>query len=195
MPAGARRRRGGRRAVRDGPPVVLTGGRAHRRARCIATDAGRRVDVPVQQPRRVARAAAHGRRVRAHPRARARQHALARVRVLARRVRIPREDAAGADRVARVRARVSLRGPAAVRPPHLAARSSAGSRCSCRRVGGSRSCSSRRRRAVRTSAARRPTASGTSCSVTTVSAGSPGTRPAASAAPAAGTARSGARPG
>ena len=71
--AGARRRRRGRRALRDGAPLVLAGRRAARGPGARG-DAGRGADVPVQQPRRAARAVAHRRGVRADPGARARQH-------------------------------------------------------------------------------------------------------------------------
>ena len=69
-------RRHRRRAVRHRAPLVLGRRRAARR-RGAGAHAGRRADVPVQQPRRAARAAADGRRLRRAAGARDGQHAVA----------------------------------------------------------------------------------------------------------------------
>ena len=71
VPAGADGRRRGRRALRDGAALVRPGRRPARR-RGAGADAGRRADVPVQQPRRAARAAAGRGGVRHGPGARGR---------------------------------------------------------------------------------------------------------------------------
>ena len=68
---GARGRRDGRRPVPRGQTAVRTGRRGHR-GRRVRADAGRRADVPLQQPRRGADAAARCGGVGARPRPRER---------------------------------------------------------------------------------------------------------------------------
>ena len=112
-------------AVRDRAPLVLAG-RGLGRGRGARVESGRGADVPVQQSRRAARAAARRRRVRDDACARVGPHHVAAARVLVRRLRLPGEDVAGAARRARVRSRLPLRRAAAARPAHRPARARRG---------------------------------------------------------------------
>ena len=135
--------RRGRRAAATRPSGAGHGPRRRPdRRRGARAHAGRRADVPVQQPRRAARAAA-GRRART-PTVRAIETASTRWLRLgrrARRLRLPHQDAAGAARRAGVRAGLpGRRADAAAPADRSAARCRAGTRW-CRPAGGSRSSS------------------------------------------------------
>ncbi len=103
-PAGARRCRGGRPAVRHGPPGQRRRRRTARR-RAAGADAGGGADVPLRQPGRVAHAAAGGRRVRRDASARGGQLDVADARRHRDRLRVPDQDAAGIPRPAGIRTR------------------------------------------------------------------------------------------
>ena len=130
-------------------------GAALHRRRGDGAHAGRRVDVPVQQPRRAARPAADARRLRDGPRARSRPHPLARARV--------RHWSASAFLAKMLQAFLVLpafglvyllAAPAAARPAHRPARvGRRRARRVGRLVGGDRRAHARRRRG-RTSAGR-----------------------------------------
>ena len=154
--AGARRRRRGRRALPGGATLVLRRLRAPR-GRGARDHAGRRAHVPLQQPRRrCSCCCSSSARLRDGPRARGRQHVVVGARVFDRRLRFPRQDAAGAPRAPRVRARVPDR-RAGLDHGSASGSSTLGVR-RVARVGGMvdrASSSSGRRRHVRTSAGRR----------------------------------------
>ena len=136
VPQRDRRRCRRRHPVRGGEALVRSRCRPARRCG-DGPHAGRGVDVPVQQPRRVAHLVADARRVRPDARAGEGEHMVVGGRVLARRVRIPRQDAAGVARPARVRTRVSVLRTAEARQARRAARARDRLRSSSPRCGGS----------------------------------------------------------
>ena len=171
----------GRAAVRGGAPLVRARRRAAGRGGAGA-DPGGHADVPVQQPRRAARAADDGGRVRDGPRGRVGPDPVAGAGRGAARLRVPDQDAAGVPGPARRSAW----------PTWSPGRPGCGTRIwqllaglgavigGGRLVGGGGHADARRRPA-RTSAARPTTASCSWPSATTASAGSTATRPARSA--------------
>ena len=166
--------------VRHRQAPVRRSRRAARR-RGARADPGRGDDVPVQQPRRAARAADDPRRLGHAARRRAGQPEVADLGRCLHRLRLPHQDAAGARGRPGVRPGLPRRGADAAAQAH---RAPARGRCRdgrCRPAGGSPSSSSSPPRPAPTSADRRATRSSSSPWATTGSAGSPATRSGPSA--------------
>ncbi len=123
---GRGRRRDRRIALRHREAVVRPVSRSHRRLRG-GTHAGRGFDVPIRQPGRTARAAAHGRRIRDHSSTGERPDTLARTGDVTRRNRVHHQDAAGIPGPARDRSCLPLRRAAEAGAPCRSARPQLGS--------------------------------------------------------------------